>query len=522
MNLIAAFALGLLFAVNAGRPEPEKAGTESIRAALTKAIADHRLNPGSAASSEATSNWPSFIMELQFAEQRSEMQAEQVVARIAATVPVPAVQKACEAYLKRVRGMRAVREQQFAKDADAALESAGREVLAAKTARDLDETLRKLAPFRQSDAGDYGPSPAERRATQRVQNAIQAVQRWQDHLMALETGDTNTARNVLSNLPEDNGLNIPRSQILERSAKLKETPAAKPTPVKDTIDPFTKRIRTLDDIAPVLAEIDSSSQNRSSRDNRTISALTTIARQYGAVKNGFPVSIPFSSMNEIIDPVVSEMQRQLIALLLPRVLGVEEKEGPKQGETIDAFLTRMIRTATEREDWQVLQKALAARRSVEQLGSLGGGANRLVEETNSLQRFLAGMNQERAGQFSLAVATYNSALRMASGVVPPEVIGRRLEAIKTAHPKDFEEGLQRFLTQPELGNSGIPASRFFGPRGYPGAAPPPDFGSSSLTVPAASPAPSPSASPASASSATPPAATPSPASPAATSESKRK
>jgi hypothetical protein len=59
-------------------------------------------------------------------------------------------------------------------------------------------------------------------------------------------------------------------------------------------------------------------------------------------------------------------------------------------------------------------------------------------DRSGFQQFLVGLNQERAEEWSAAVRAYQSALRSAGPNLPAEEIGRRIRAIKEAHPKEYE------------------------------------------------------------------------------------
>lgn len=63
----------------------------------------------------------------------------------------------------------------------------------------------------------------------------------------------------------------------------------------------------------------------------------------------------------------------------------------------------------------------------------------------ALSLFLGGLNQEKAKQWPLAVASFQGALKMASDLIAPTLIGAHLEAIRKEHPQDFETGVQLML-----------------------------------------------------------------------------
>jgi hypothetical protein len=71
-----------------------------------------------------------------------------------------------------------------------------------------------------------------------------------------------------------------------------------------------------------------------------------------------------------------------------------------------------------------------------------------ASDSAALTQFLAGLNQERARQFSLAVVSFQATLKTGSQLIPPETIGEHLEKIRAEHPQDFEQGMKLTLSAP--------------------------------------------------------------------------
>ena len=87
-------------------------------------------------------------------------------------------------------------------------------------------------------------------------------------------------------------------------------------------------------------------------------------------------------------------------------------------------------------------------RSRETLRLLQKGSPYNSNDSEGLKAFVARQNQEAAAQYSLAVMSYQTALKSGSDLVPSKVIGERLAAIQTTHPRDFDTGMERFLAPP--------------------------------------------------------------------------
>lgn len=84
-------------------------------------------------------------------------------------------------------------------------------------------------------------------------------------------------------------------------------------------------------------------------------------------------------------------------------------------------------------------------------------------DSSALTQFLAGLNQEKAKQYSLAVASFQAALKTGSQIVSPELIGEHLEAIRAQYPTEFEKGVQIALNPPQP----TPDPRYISPAGIP-------------------------------------------------------
>jgi hypothetical protein len=81
---------------------------------------------------------------------------------------------------------------------------------------------------------------------------------------------------------------------------------------------------------------------------------------------------------------------------------------------VDAFLDRIAASARERADIALLKRAHDAERA------LSRGANSWND--TGLRSFVAGQNQEGAGQYMLAVVSYQNALRTGGDDISPKVM----------------------------------------------------------------------------------------------------
>ena len=76
------------------------------------------------------------------------------------------------------------------------------------------------------------------------------------------------------------------------------------------------------------------------------------------------------------------------------------------------------------------------------------GTHKDPNAKSQAELFVSANNQEIAGQYSLAVLSYEQALASGTDLVPPKIIGERLAAIKADHLQEFQQGLDLYLTPP--------------------------------------------------------------------------
>jgi predicted transcriptional regulator len=402
------------------------------------------------------------------------------------------------------------RKEREAKDAaqvtklETAFQHAAEVVKTAKQASDLDDALQELAKFRDMRNHSY-TAPALQAAVSRLQAVTQFVTHWQDYLAADAQGNSDAARQALqnaANLAETDAGLMPRSEILSRLQKFSAKPSPSPAERSSAskLEEIMARTKTLDDISQSLRELRMlqgqqhspfGSSDMSDPLNATVNSLAVLDKTYHEYLAGLPTTVAMaSSSNEAMaSAAVVPLRLQLLMLVLPRYLGVSDDLKPKQGEAVQPFLERVVEEARKRGDVGLMERANDALRTLVR----GGGA--ASTDTSALALFTAGQNQETAGQFSLAVVSYQNALKSGSQLVPAKLIGERLAAIQKEHPKEFETGMDRFQNPPVSNYS------------YPGALPPSMRGQRSyppnmepqsqpaLAIPGGSPASKPAGSP---------------------------
>jgi hypothetical protein len=179
----------------------------------------------------------------------------------------------------------------------------------------------------------------------------------------------------------------------------------------------------------------------------TLRILSDLERVHEQFKAGLPTEIPVTDetrqWNLPAEPFV-QLRTQLIGLVLPRYLGLLAKTTLRANEGPEEFLSRVAAEAVNRQDY-----LLAARARTTQ-AILREGRNqvsdpRVLALEEQARLFVSAANQENAGQYALAVCSYERALASGSDLVPGHVVGKRLAALQAAHPEQFREGYESFL-----------------------------------------------------------------------------
>ena len=414
----------------------------------------------------------------------------------------------------------------------AAIDRAPATLRTAKTAPELDDLVQELGKYRSDRAAMMSSRPVMS-AVSRAQTTLRFVTQWQDYLSELSAGETERAVQTLQGLSQQDVYLIPRSEILERirnSGKLsKDTPIETPSPspeaspgstpvvyIGPAVTELVAAIKTLDALAPALDALDKINRNREDvRQSdagialKFLSPLDQSYREFLAGQstkvnlNAPPLPTPGgrydsastdSELLRVIQSTELALRDQLLAVTLPRYLDLPGSIKARPGEGPIDFLDRRKADALAAGDYLGAAKADEARTFLRDGGSQSGA------ESTQAAYFIMADRQDVARQYALAVASYEHALATGTNLIPAKAIGDRLDAIKAAHPQEFQQGLDVYLMPPAprgypigpygpygpYGPGGM-ARRGGLPYGQPEPTPPP-----ALAVPAASPAANPS------------------------------
>jgi len=391
---------------------------------------------------------PAFAAELKMAlsnpERGGNIQNE--VTQMMSMFPSDAVQQAGKALLAEIEAERKTREDALTAKVDAVVAQVPDLLTKAQKPQELDGILDALQKVQSPRGGGYGYDQGSQAQMSRVNAAYQFVAQWQDYLSARNNGNNQEAQNSLRNLLNSRSAGdaplVPRSEILAQLATLtaatKTAGGTAPQAVgREGIENVLREIKTLDDLEPALRKI-----RALPNIGYDLGGLSQLVSAYANSRNGLPTTFdvtPNNGSNANDSPEFGRVRAMVIIYLLPRYVGSNALP-PNPDETVNSYLNRSIEAAAAKEDWISLQRLMEAQVKI-------AGNNAIPSGTRA---FLAGMNQEGAGQYALAVASYQSALANPDDYLPVKVVGERLAGIKKDHAAEYEEGSKRYLNPPAV------------------------------------------------------------------------
>jgi hypothetical protein len=360
------------------------------------------------------------------------------VRQMMASYPAADVQKAGQALIDELEARKKTRDDAMKARVDEALARVPEILGKAQKTADLDGLL---ADLQKAQSGTGGYDPDSQPYTNRLTNAYQFVAQWQDYLSARSSGNNQVALETLRNLSNSqrNGDTfLPRSEILARLAELQKAApvnsnSGMESPPSNDFTEVYDGIKSLDDLEPALKKLRSQS-NMNMNPGAELATLSLYASLYEASRNGLPPSLqlaPDNYFNPTLPPQFERIKAMLLIYMLPRYIGAGAP-APNPNETVADYLARATDAAEGKQDWVSLQRIIEAETKIARVQQMPQGTH----------YFLAGLNQEMAGQYTQAVTSYQYALREADDFVPVKVVGDRLAAIKKDHPAEYEEGMK--------------------------------------------------------------------------------
>lgn len=368
----------------------------------------------------------------------------------------PPLRSRCDEAAKEARALRDAQEKQALEELNSLFPRATDAVRSAQKPADLDAILRELGRSRNKQ---QQVPPSASRAEHQIEPAIQFITQWQNFLAQSAARDKKAAEATLDRIIGMNQIALlPRSEILIRRYGPPPTPTPTPMPTAtptprpqgEHFADVLEELKTPEDLVPVMAKLIEWANDPSRISpaempdlQHTIKSLTLLVGAYQDFQAGLPVKLELvlndPARAEPLGALLSPVRGQLVKLALGRHVGAPPELKIKPDEGAQEFLDRVIVDAAARADFMLATRARATQNLLRE------GKTEVSKERSQAELFINGYNQERAGQFALAVTSYERALASGTDIVPPKAIGERLARIKAEYPREFEEGLQAFL-----------------------------------------------------------------------------
>jgi hypothetical protein len=333
----------------------------------------------------------------------------------------------------------------------ALLTRAGTAITQAKKPEDLDDLIEEMSKHANNQYGGNSALQGDQELVRRLNSAYEFVKQWQNYLAHMANGQTDQARNDLQALSNNNGGEglLPRSKLLELEAPDKlVAQGVKPAPAVSgpvvQAQSLLDAMKTLDDVKPALARLDPLRQSDMQELQNVYNQLSQIEQNYEDLKAGLPaqsnISYGYNSGGINVPAVI---RTQVLLFTLQARFDSYKGPAPAPGEKPTDYIDRVITDATTRQDWNLLRLADAARANLTQNAGMGFSVN-----NGGVESIVSAAHQEAAGQFSLAVQSYETALKSDDPAIPAKIIGDRLTAIQRDHPKEFADGMQLTINPP--------------------------------------------------------------------------
>ncbi len=347
--------------------------------------------------------------------------------------------------------------------AKALITRAGQAITQAKKPEDLDSLIAEMSKHGNTPYGGDSALQNDQELSRQFSSDFEFVKKWQEYLAHLAIGQTEQARSDLQVMSQNHygeGL-LPRSKLLELEspdtllASSSKTSPASTTPALQA-QAILDGIKTLDDIKPALQKLEPLRQSDMQELQNVYSLLSQMQTNYEDLKAGLPaqsnINFGYNTNGMTVPPAV---RAQMLLFTLQVQFESYKGPPPAPGEKPVEFVDRVIADALARQDWELLRQADGARSGLT-LNS-GFGTSTYVPAVGSI---IAAEHQEAAGQYTLAVQSYETALKSDDPSVPAKIIGDKLAAIQRDHPKEFADGMQLTVTPPAPHYYSTPAQMY--------------------------------------------------------------
>ena len=359
----------------------------------------------------------------------------------------------------------------------------------AKGAADFDALIVELAKPLQIDGvvvrgGSFGGQ---------LENLRRFATRWQDYFSQMEAGNTQNALKLLQEISTNNNYDAlyPRSRVL---ARLNNNALASP-PAKAMEPLIPPKELTVDKLDQMFNQL----QLRQSTNVPLPAGLEDLPSELGYLRTalaglsgGTPGAVITDARNAgrligrvgTYAEVFATIKAEIMLRAFTQYLDAPAAVPPARAESFDSYSKRLLEHGRGQKDWPLVYRVLIARQN------LAAGTNN-GPDVIAYKIFIAGMQQEAAGLWSMSVQSYFNALNAGSLLLPVAEIAERLKRLKAEHPEEYARTPYTLF----LGDSNFPAGQPYpandhGPtNGRPIPAPPlPAKPTPPQTAPAAQPA----------------------------------
>ena len=362
------------------------------------------------------------------------------------------VQEATTNLLNEIKKERKEKTDAEIAEMKALMTKAGKVVEEAKKPEDLDDLIAEMGKHANNP---YGGNPAlqgDPELSRQLSSAFEFVKQYQNYLSHMATGQTDAARNDLQMLSNNNGGDglMPRSKVLEleNPARLL-APSGTPAPAQMTpaqnAQGIADDIKTLADIKPGLAKLQALRASGTPDLDGACQELSQMDRDYESTLAGLPADDVMHAYPPSSITLPPELRTQLQVLVLQSHFESFKGPAPAPDEKPADFIQRVIADAIARQDWELLREAVVTRNMQAQRG---GMAFRPIATTGGIESIIVAEHQEEAGQFALAVQSYETALKSDDPAIPAKLIGDKLAALERDHPKEYGDGMQLTVSPP--------------------------------------------------------------------------
>ena len=339
----------------------------------------------------------------------------------------------CDKLIAAVIKVRDEQDAAFLSAVDKTIAQLGEIALKAKHDQELDPLIQELGHLHASRKNK--PTPVAERGVARIDAAKKFATQWQDYLLELRMGNGRAAAAKLSPLAGAEVYPvIPRSEILARAKSAATQPASGGDKEMGAILAGVQRLEQLPAAVQQLQNLKQA--NASFVDADALNAVSWIASSYEQFLAGLPVTIASDKLALVSQKAPARLVSELLLLTIPRSLAAENHK-PRPDDSVQSYLDRVVAEARAAADWNLLLRAVRIRQII---------APQPGESINvaALEALITARNQETAGEYALAVASYQTALLDQTGNVPAAEVGESLRKLKARHANEYEQGLRYF------------------------------------------------------------------------------